>query len=112
MKPRSRQERPVFIDYDKTLKDIETELARLGAALGMDWADETRVRSLAREVLAQWKSGAPAPRPHADRHLMLRYTLCGLVGLLAVTMQAAPASSDEARPASEALARAFSSLQG
>ncbi|MBK1615807.1 hypothetical protein CKO44_20320 [Rubrivivax gelatinosus] len=64
----------MFIDDDKTLSDIETELACLCLALGIDWADETRVRTLAREVLAQWKTGAPAPRPHADRHLMSRCT--------------------------------------
>ncbi|MGC4078945.1 MAG: hypothetical protein QM702_18255 [Rubrivivax sp.] len=101
----------MFIDYDRTLRQIEAELARVGVAMGIDWADETRVRALAKEVFERWRAGGNAAPARADRREISRHKLCGLVALLVVTMQSAPASGDEPGTVRQALARAFSSIQ-
>lgn len=100
----------VFIDYDKTLRQIEAELARLGIALGIDWADESRVRALAREVMEHWRNGGRTAR--MDRQQIPRRTLYGLVGLLVLTMPCAPGAASEPDTVRESLARAFESIQG
>jgi hypothetical protein len=103
-------EAKVFIDYDKTLRQIEAELARLGIALGIDWADESRVRALAREVMDHWHNGGRTAR--LDRQQIPRRTLYGLVGLLVLTMPCAPGAAGEPDPVRQSLARAFESIQG
>ncbi|MBZ8141042.1 hypothetical protein CLD22_14160 [Rubrivivax gelatinosus] len=101
----------MFIDYDRTLGQIEAELQRVGLALGIDWADDARMRALAREVFEHWLAGGNAVPARTDRRGMSRCTLFGLIGLLAVTLAAAPAAPDEPGAARLALARAFASLQ-
>ncbi|MBK1712328.1 hypothetical protein [Rubrivivax gelatinosus] len=103
----------MFIDYDRTLGQIEAELQRVGLALGIDWADDARMRALAREVFEHWLAGGNAVPARTDRRGMSRCTLFGLIGLLAVTLTSAPApaAADEPGAARLALARAFASLQ-
>nr|WP_242478756.1 hypothetical protein [Rubrivivax gelatinosus] len=85
-------------------------MARLGIALGIDWADESRVRALAREVLEHWRSGGRPAR--VERQQLPRRTLYGLVGLLVLTMPCAPGAAQEPDTVRSSLARAFESIQG
>jgi hypothetical protein len=101
----------VFIDYDRTLRQIEAELARVGVAMGIDWADESRMRALAKEVFDHWHAGGNAVPPRTDRRQISRHKLYGLVALLVVTMQSAPGAGDEPGTVRQSLARAFSSIQ-
>ncbi|MBZ8139921.1 hypothetical protein CLD22_08430 [Rubrivivax gelatinosus] len=102
----------MFIDYDRTLRQIEAELARVGVAMGIDWADESRMRALAKEVLDHWSGRGTEQAPRGDRRLATRHTFYGLVALLVLTLQTAPGVADDASTVRVALSRAFTSIQG
>ena len=75
---------PNFEHYGEEARRIETEIARMGIALGIDWDDEPAVRALAREALA---SRADDLDHVADaRERRTRFELFGLAQLMLSVM--------------------------
>ena len=77
-----------FEDYETTTQRIETEIERMGVALGIDWSDEVQVRALAREALDHSaecvRRAAIAPE---DQLLGAKVVLFGLANLMLRTME-------------------------
>lgn len=77
-----------FENYRREALEIEQEIERKGIALGIDWADEVQVRTLAREALNQGtvETHAAAIDSH-DRHALTKAELFGLAALMLKTME-------------------------
>lgn len=75
-------------NYATNTKAIELEIERKGIVLGIDWTDETQVRTLAKEALnhasEDIKLAAAAP---VDHQLMAKVELYGLAALMLRTME-------------------------
>lgn len=76
-----------FVNYVRSTRLIEREIARMGVALGVDWSDELQVRALAREALENGaqRVAAAAVQPE-NRRLMTKVSLFGLAALMLHTM--------------------------
>jgi len=63
--------------------EIETQIIRLGLALGINWEDETQVQALAREALFHSKEAlAQFSHHHDDYQLKAKIELFGLAALM------------------------------
>jgi hypothetical protein len=68
--------------------EIETQIVRLGIALGIDWDDEGQVRALAREALLHSQDVlAEYGQHHGDYRLKAKIELFGLAGLMMQIMK-------------------------
>ena len=73
--------------------EIETQITRLGIALGINWDDETQVQALAREALHHSQEAlAQFGQHHDDYQLKAKIELFGLAALM---MQIMTNSADE-----------------
>lgn len=73
--------------------EIETQIERLGIALGINWDDELQVKALAREALYHSKEAlAQFSQHHDDYQLKAKIELFGLAALM---MQIMANSADE-----------------
>jgi len=64
-------------------QQIETEIERLGVALGINWEDEVAVRRLARESLEHLQSDVKAiQQHHDDYHLRAKVTLFAMANIM------------------------------
>jgi len=73
--------------------EIETQIVRLGIALGINWDDETQVQTLAKEALYHSKEAlAKFSQNHDDYQLKAKIELFGLAALM---MQIMANSADE-----------------
>ena len=77
-----------FENYSQEIREIEQEIERKGIALGINWDDDAKVRSLAREALdhatGEIKISASDP---VDPKLMAKLDLFGLTGIMLRTME-------------------------
>lgn len=100
---------PGFENYVREAQEIDREIVRKGLVLGIDWADEVQVRTLAREALA-CRNLADNPDCQADDpRALAKIELFGLAQLMLTVMRQ---SADEGMhthggPAWKALARAL-----
>ena len=63
--------------------EIETQIVRMGIALGINWEDEAQVRALAREALHHSKEAlAEFSQHHDDYQLKAKIELFGLAALM------------------------------
>jgi hypothetical protein len=73
--------------------EIETQITRLGIALGINWEDEAQVQALAREAIYHSKEAlAQFSHHHGDYQLKAKIELFGLAALM---MQIMADSADE-----------------
>ena len=73
--------------------EIETQITRLGIALGINWDDEAKVQELAKEALYHSKEAlAQFSQHHDDYQLKAKIELFGLAALM---MQIMTNSADE-----------------
>ncbi|MBZ8142391.1 hypothetical protein CLD22_21125 [Rubrivivax gelatinosus] len=95
-----------FINYSLTARDTERAIVRAGLALGLDWRDETALRSVVKEALDRRQGlhrGAALPRQGAAR---LRLNLCALLVLMRrIELALDPASDYAPGPSWQALSR-------
>jgi hypothetical protein len=77
-----------FENYARELREIETEIARKGIVLGIDWNDETAVRALAREAIDHSAADLKRAASHPEDHkLHAKVELFGLAQLMLKTME-------------------------
>jgi hypothetical protein len=74
-----------FENYSREAQQIEQEIERKGAILGIDWEDAVQVRELAREAL-DCKVGAASFEPE-DQLGRTRFDLFGLAQLMLTVMK-------------------------
>ena len=67
---------------------IDTQIERLGIALGIDWDDEVQVQALAREALYHSSEALAQFSQHpGDYHLKAKVELFGLVAMMMQIMK-------------------------
>ena len=74
-----------FENYSREAQQIEQEIERKGAILGIDWEDAVQVRELAREAL-DCKIGEACYEPE-DQLERTRFDLFGLAQLMLTVMK-------------------------
>lgn len=86
---------PIFEHYAEEARRIESEIARHGIALGIDWEDEVAVRALAREALT-YHPGEDSKVSHGDTALWrAKLELFGLAQLMLKVMAESAAENME-----------------
>ncbi|APR03593.1 hypothetical protein [Thauera chlorobenzoica] len=76
-----------FGHYDQTAQALEREIRRYGIAIGLDWSDSARLRTLAREALSctsECRIGLLRHPDYMERH---KGELFALSELMLVTMR-------------------------
>ncbi len=100
-----------FVNYVRSARLIEREIARMGVALGVDWSNESQVRALAREALESGPQKVEALLSHpTNRRLMAKVSLFGLAALMLHTMAGSAAKlgvESKGGPAWKAFGRAL-----
>ena len=82
-----------LLQLPRNAAEIEVQIERLGIALGINWDDETQVRTLAREALYHSKEAlAQYGQHHDDYRQKAKIDLFGLANLM---MQIMKDSADE-----------------
>ncbi len=101
---------PTFENYSREAEEIEREIARRGAVLGIDWEDTGQVRMLAREALAYRDDNRKTVgMAVTDPRALIKIEIFGLAQLMLTVMRQ---SADEGMfthggPVWKALARAL-----
>lgn len=77
---------PIFEHYAEEARRIESEIARHGIALGIDWENEVEVRALAREALTYHPDAASKVSPGDTALWRAKIELFGLAQLMLKVM--------------------------
>lgn len=76
-----------FENYVEDSREIEQEIERKGIALGINWADESQVRLLAKEALDHLQDDVKlSATDPLNFQLLAKVELFGLAGLMLKTM--------------------------
>lgn len=75
-----------FENYAAEAQALETEIRRMGIALGVDWSDQVQVRALAREAVTKGRDEVIAAARSGDRLALTKVELFGLAELMLKTM--------------------------
>ncbi|MFY9329603.1 MAG: hypothetical protein WAO76_16540 [Georgfuchsia sp.] len=78
---------PEFENYAAEAAQLETEIARKGVVLGIDWNNEAEVRKLARHALASLSDTLKLDHPPGSQKGMATLEIIGLSQLMLKVMK-------------------------